>query len=101
MITASGNINGPYRVVGLVTVSVIKPQSTGCNAGGLPVDAAYSEAVTKLVEEARKRDGNGVIHIGFEHRVSSSAAGCGSASTANFELYAWGTIIRHDMDEAA
>lgn len=94
MITASGNINTPYSVVGLTTVSVIKPQSTGCNSSGLPVDAAYAEAVSKLVEEARKRDCDGVIHIGFEHRVSTSAAGCASSSTANFELYAWGTMIR-------
>lgn len=101
MITASGNINQPYSVVGLVTVSVIKPQGTGCNAKGLPVDAAYAEAVTKLTDEARKRNGDGVIHIGFEHRISSSSAGCGSASTSNFELYAWGTIIRQDHGRAA
>ena len=94
MITATGNINRPYEVIGVVTVSVIKPASTGCSGGGLPVDAAYKEAVGKLAEAARVASGDGVIHIGFEHRVSTSAVGCSGTNNPNFELYAWGTAIK-------
>lgn len=93
MLTASGNINAHYEVVGLITASVVKPQNTGCSGGGLPVDAAYREAVARLGEIAAKTGADGVIHIGFEHRVSVSS-GCGNASNSNFELYAWGTAIR-------
>lgn len=93
MITATGNINQDYEVIGVLTISVIKPQKTGCSGGGLPVDAAYQEAVAGLVALADQRDANGVIHIGFEHRVSTTSVGCGNSS-ANFELYAWGTAVR-------
>ncbi len=92
MLTASGNINQAYDVIGVMTISVIKPQKTGCAGEGLPVDAAYQEAVTGLVALAERRGANGVIHIGFEHRVSTSNVGCGNTS-ANFELYAWGTAV--------
>jgi len=95
MITATGNINQNYEVIGVLTISVIKPQKTGCSGDGLPVDAAYEEAVSGLVSLANKRGANGVIHIGFEHRVSTSAVGCGGSS-ANFELYAWGTAVQVD-----
>ena len=91
MITATGNINSAYEIAGVITVSVIKPEKSGCSGGGLPVDAAYQEAVAGLVAIAKKQGANGVIHIGFEHRVSTSA-GCG-ATNANFELYAWGTAV--------
>lgn len=92
MLTASGNINQPYEVIGLITASVIKPEKSGCTGGGLPIDAAYREAVVLLEGIADKQGATGVIHIGFEHRISSTV-GCG-ASSANFELYAWGTAIR-------
>ena len=91
MLTATGNINAAYEVIGVITVSVIKPEKTGCAGGGLPVDAAYQEAVSGLVAVAKKQGASGVIHIGFEHRVSTTS-GCGTSS-ANFELYAWGTAI--------
>lgn len=91
MLTATGNINQSYEVLGVMTISVIKPEKTGCSGGGLPVDAAYQEAVAGLVAMANKRGANGVIHIGFEHRVSSTV-GCGN-SNSNFELYAWGTAV--------
>jgi hypothetical protein len=92
MLTATGNINRDYDVLGVVTVSVIKAEKTGCNGSGLPVDAAYNEAVIGLQKVAASKGADGVLHIGFEHRVSSSA-GCGS-SNSNFELYAWGTAVR-------
>lgn len=95
MLTAAGNINHPYSVIGLITASVIKPQKTGCTGGeGLPVDAAYQEAVAKLVDAGRRAQADGVIHIGFEHRVSVSGTGCNNSSNPNFELYAWGTLIK-------
>lgn len=87
MLTAAGNINQDYSVIGITTISVVKSQKTGCSGGGLPVDAAYSEAVEKLKTAAREAGGDGVIHINFDHRVSSSGV-------ANFELYAWGTVIK-------
>jgi hypothetical protein len=91
MLTAAGNINRPYRVIGVITVSIVKPEKSGCSGSGLPVDAAYSDAVNELQALAERKGADGVIHIGFEHRVSTSAA-CG-ASNANFELYAWGTAV--------
>jgi hypothetical protein len=92
MLTATGNINQEYSVIGVITVSIVKPEKTGCSASGLPVDAAYTEALGELQAVAAKRGADGVIHIGFEHRVSTSAA-CG-ATNANFELYAWGTAVQ-------
>lgn len=92
MLTASGNINASYEVLGVITMSIIKPEKAGCSGGGLPVDAAYQEAVAGLSQIAERKGANGVIHIGFEHRVSTTA-GCG-ATNANFELYAWGTAVK-------
>jgi hypothetical protein len=92
MLTATGNINRDYDVIGVITTSVIKPQKTGCSGGGLPVDAAYAEAVANLVAIGERRGANGVIHIGFEYRVSTSSVGCGDTNP-NFELYAWGTAV--------
>jgi hypothetical protein len=92
MLTATGNINEVYSVIGAITVSIVKPEKTGCGGSGLPVDAAYGEALAELQAVAARRGGDAVIHIGFEHRVSTSAA-CGAASS-NFELYAWGTVVR-------
>jgi len=92
MLTATGNINSTYAVLGVITMSVIKPQKAGCSGGGLPVDVAYQEAVSGLTAIAERKGANGVIHIGFEHRVSTTA-GCG-ATSANFELYAWGTAVQ-------
>jgi hypothetical protein len=94
MLTASGNINQPYEVIGVITVSVVKPENAGCNKAGLPVDAAYQEAVEAITQVAASKNATGVIHIGFEHRVSSSATGCNQSATSNFELYCWGTAIR-------
>lgn len=94
MLTASGNINQPYEVIGVITVSVVKPENAGCNKAGLPVDAAYQEAIEAIKRSAASKGASAVIHIGFEHRVSSSSTGCNQAATSNFELYCWGTAVR-------
>jgi len=96
LLTATGNINQQYEVIGVVHATVVRPaKKSGCNGvGGLPIQEAY-EAVTKnLQEAARASGGNGVIHIGYDHRVSTTSVGCGGNSEPLFEVYGWGTAIR-------
>lgn len=65
MLTAAGNINQPYEVVGIVHAVVTRPaKSPGCSEpGGLPIQEAY-EAVTTALQQAAMRSGAaGLIHV--------------------------------------
>jgi hypothetical protein len=90
LMTAAGNINQPYRVIGMV-LSVVAKEESGCG-GGLPVTQAIIDATDDLQRQAAKLGGDAVIHISYMHRVSTSA-GCNSTKS-NFEVYAWGTAVR-------
>jgi hypothetical protein len=95
MLLATGNINQDYEIVGVVhAVIVKKAESTGCSAGGLPIEGAYKEVTQTLFARAQAAGASGVIHIGYDHRVSTSRVGCTSNTIANFEVYAWGTAIK-------
>jgi hypothetical protein len=88
-VVAAGNINQPYTSLGVVHATVAR-EETGCS-GGLPVGPALREATNLLIQQAYDVGGDGLIHISYMHRVSSSQ-GCAGAK-ANFEVYAWGTAI--------
>lgn len=87
--TAAGNVNLPYQSLGLV-IAIVSKQQGGCS-GGLPVGQALIDATDDLKRQAAARGANGLIHISYMHRVSTSP-GCGGAST-NIEVYAWGTAV--------
>jgi hypothetical protein len=88
--TAAGNVNHPYRSLGIV-IAIVSRQESGCG-GGLPVGQALLDATDDLKRQAAERSANGLIHISYMHRVSTSP-GCGGARS-NFEVYAWGTAVR-------
>ena len=88
--TAAGNVNHPYQSLGVV-LAIVSRQQSGCS-GGLPVGQALRDATDDLKRQAAARGANGVIHISYMHRVSTSP-GCGGTSS-NIEVYAWGTAIK-------
>ncbi|GEM_PF-1163673 len=96
MIVATGNINQDYEVIDVVHAMVSrKPKKPGFfKAPTIPVVEAYQTATAALVEAAKKLDGDGVINIGYDHRVVTLPAGCGSESSTILEVTAWGTVIR-------
>ena len=96
MLTAAGNINDPYEVIGVVHAMVSRtPESAGCSGpGGLPVQEAYGEVTTALQDAARRSGGDGIIHIGYDYRLSSRQTGCSGGPTTVFEVYGWGTAIK-------
>lgn len=96
MLTATGNINQPYKVIGVVHATVARsPKSTGCGGtGGLPVQEAYEAVTNGLKEAATASGGDGVIHIGYDYRLTTQSVGCGNSSQAVFEAYGWGTAIK-------
>lgn len=94
-LAATGNINTPYEVLGVVHAVVTRtPKTTGCGGvGGLPIQEAY-EAVTDALHAAALRSGgDGVIHVGYDYRLSSTNLGCNNVQPV-FEVYGWGTAIR-------
>jgi uncharacterized protein YbjQ (UPF0145 family) len=96
MIVATGNINQDYEVIDVVHAVVNRaPKKTGFfKPAALPVAEAYQAATTMLVDAAKKLQGDGVINIGYAHRVVSTPAGCGNDSRTHLEVTAWGTVIR-------
>ena len=90
LLTAAGNVNHPYQCVGMV-LSVVAREEAGCG-GGLPVGQALRDATDDLKRQAAAKGANGVIHISYMHRISSSQ-GCGTPKS-NIEVYAWGTAVR-------
>ena len=96
MITATGNINRDYDVIGVVHATVVKTaKKKGCGgAGGLPIEEAYRSATRMLAEAAHNSGGDAVIHIGYDHRVSASPIGCAGSAEPAFEVYAWGTAVK-------
>lgn len=96
MIVATGNINQDYEVIDVVHAQVSRgPKKPGFfKAPTLPVIDAYQTATQALVDAAKKLDGDGVINIGYDHRVVSTPAGCGGNASTVLEVTAWGTVIR-------
>lgn len=96
MLTATGNINQPYEVLGVVHATIARQaKKTGCGgAGGLPVQEAYEAATQALVDATAASGGDGVIHIGYDYRLASSQVGCGGTSEPLFEVYSWGTAVK-------
>ncbi len=88
--TAAGNVNHPYQSLGIV-IAIVSRQESGCG-GGLPVGQALLDATDDLKRQAAERSANGLIHISYMHRVSTSPGSGGARS--NFEVYAWGTAVR-------
>lgn len=99
MIVATGNINQEYEVLDVVHAMVSrKPKKPGFfKAPSIPVVEAYQAATAALVEAAKKLDGDGVINIGYDHRVVTTPAGCGNDSNTTLEVTAWGTVIRLEL----
>src|SRR5207249_362680 len=87
--TAAGNVNHPYQSLGVVIVAISKQEGWG---SGLPIEQALTAATNDLKRQAAARGANGLIHLSFMHRVSTSP-GCGGTK-ANLEVYAWGTAVR-------
>lgn len=95
MLLAAGNINDPYEVIGILHTTIAKQAvKSGCSGNTLPVEQAYREATQALSKLGATAGASGVIHIGYDYRISTTRTGCSSDTTANFELYAWGTAIR-------
>jgi hypothetical protein len=95
MLTSTGNINEPYRVLGVVHVVITREQTTtGCGTPtGLPIQAAYEAATSALREAGKRSGGDGVINIGYDYRLSSASYGCNSTKPV-FEVYGWGTAVK-------
>jgi uncharacterized protein YbjQ (UPF0145 family) len=69
-------------------------EKAGCGgAGGLPVQKAYEEAGRALYAAAKASKGDGVIHVGFDYRLSARSVGCNNTKPT-FEVYGWGTAIK-------
>jgi uncharacterized protein YbjQ (UPF0145 family) len=92
---ATGNINAPYEVLGVVHAVVTRTsKSTGCGGiGGLPIQEAYEAVTNALHAAAIQSGGNGVIHVGYDYRLSTTKLGCNNTQPV-FEVYGWGTAIR-------
>ena len=95
MIVAAGNINSPYDVLGVVHAVVKRTaKKGGCGASqGLPIQEAYEAVTASLKEAASASSGDGVIHISYDYRMSTTAFGCNNTEPV-FEVYGWGTAIR-------
>jgi hypothetical protein len=95
VLTATGNVNAPYEVLGVVHAVITRtPKSSGCGPqGGLPVQEAYGAVTAALYDAAIKSGGNGVIHIGYDYRITEAKMGCNSTQPV-FEVYGWGTAIK-------
>jgi len=95
MLTATGNINQDYEVIGVVHATVSRtPTAAGCGAeGGLPVQEAYQAVTSGLETAATASGGDAVIHIGYDYRMSTATMGCNSTQP-QFEVYGWGTAVR-------
>lgn len=89
VVVSSGPICAEYNVLGLVVGFASKTE--GCS-GTIAVEGVYQTALQRLIEGARGRGANGLIHVNFQNRVASQA-GCGSAKQV-FEVFAWGTAIQ-------
>ena len=95
MLTAAGNINQPYAVLGVIHAVVTKPaKDAGCSGGGgLPIQEAFDAVLKALEASAAKSGGNGLIHVAYNYRVSSTSMAC-NQSKAVIEVYGWGTVVR-------
>jgi uncharacterized protein YbjQ (UPF0145 family) len=89
VVVSSGSICTEYNVLGLIVGFASKTE--GCS-GTIAVEDVYQTALLRLIEGARGRGANGLIHVNFQNRVASQA-GCGSAKQV-FEVFAWGTAIQ-------
>lgn len=99
MLAATGNINENYAVIGVVHATVVRPvKEGGCGqASGLPVQEAYEAVTEGLKKAAAASGGDGVIHIGYDYRVSTTSVGCSNTAKPLFEVYGWGTAIKRTV----
>ena len=90
-----GQHKSATRHTGVIHAVVTRPaKSAGCSGvGGLPVQDAFDSVLKALEASAAKSGGDGVIHVSYDYRVSSTNMGC-NQSKAVFEVYGWGTVIR-------
>lgn len=96
MLTAAGNINRAYETLGVVHAVVARPaKNPGCggSGGGLPVQEAFEAVLKALENSAAKSGGDGLIHVSYDYRISSTNVGC-NTNRAVFEVYGWGTAVR-------
>jgi hypothetical protein len=95
MLTAAGNINQQYRVIGVVHAFISRPQTdSGCGRpGGLPIREAYEDVTAALVEATAKSGGDALIHISYDYRMSVAKFGCNDTKPV-FEVYGWGTAVK-------
>lgn len=96
MLTAAGNINQPYTVIGVVhaTVSKVPKRSAFGASGGLPIEEAYQAVTASLKQAALNSGGDAVIHIGYDYRMATRQVGCNGNSEPVFEVYGWGTAVK-------
>lgn len=95
ILTAAGDINTPYQVLGVVHATASRtPGSAGCTGvAGLPIQDTYQAATEALKSAAAASGADGVIHIGYDYRMASTTVGCNN-TTPQFEVYAWGTAVK-------
>lgn len=100
MLVATGNINQPYEVLGVVhAVATRTPKQGGCGGTtGIPVQEAYEAVTDALSLAAKASGGDAVISVGYDHRMSSANLGCNNVQPC-FEVYGWGTAVKLKTEE--
>ena len=93
MLTAAGNVNQPYAVLGVIHAVVTKPaKDAGCSGGGGCRSRRRSMQLLKALEaSAAKSGGDGLIHVSSDYRVSTTSMACNQSKEV-FEVYGWGTV---------
>jgi len=89
MLTSSGSIEEEYETIGLVVGFASSRQTW---RGTVDVPKAYKASLQSLVESARARGADGVIHVSFQNRVAIGPGCAGSKQV--FEVFAWGTAVK-------
>ncbi|MCW3835602.1 hypothetical protein ACFQ1E_06285 [Sphingomonas canadensis] len=95
MLTAAGNINQDYEVIGIVHATASRvPEKAGCGSpAGIAIEAAYRDVTGSLQEAAARSGGDALIHVGYDYRMSTQQMGCNGVQPS-FEVYAWGTAVK-------
>ncbi|KQV62686.1 hypothetical protein ASC62_03875 [Caulobacter sp. Root342] len=66
----------------------------------MPVQEAYEAVTLALHKSALSSGGNGVIHVGYDYRVTTAGFGCNNVEPV-FEVYGWGTAIKTIVEPEA
>ena len=59
----------------------------------MPIQETFDAVLKALEASAAKSGGDGLIHVSYDYRVSTTSMAC-NQSKAGFEVYGWGTVIR-------